>query len=148
MLRFSSGLRAALSTHYGFGAMMNRGVIYLYDNPVAVRPDDTPMTTPLAAITTNGAGFVPGTDPDNAGLLLQFVPPDGLANAGIWWITGLRSGTATWFRWLALAPDPNTHSTYYPRVDGDVGVDLIIGDPIITPATSRPLDRALFLLSN
>lgn len=121
MIRFSTGLRNAITLDYGLGMMMNGGVIRVYGGTMPSTPDDPPGTTELGRITTEGKVFIPGDDTVGAGLLLAFISPGTLINDGDWRLKGLASGTATWFRWCWNQSDPLLSSDYYPRMDGDVG---------------------------
>jgi len=122
MARFSTGLRNALASEYGLGLMMNGGIIRVYGAQQPATPDSPPGTPELGRITTEGRVFLTG-DPNNAGLYLQIISPGGIArdpDMGNWRLTGVASGTATWWRWQWRWADPNTESTFYPRVDGMV----------------------------
>jgi hypothetical protein len=148
MLTMSTGLANAMATDFGLGAMMSGGVIYVYDGTRPPSPDQAPGVgnTLLGKITTAGLVFISDTDPNAAGLLFTWVSPGGLMNDGDWILTGEASGTATWFRWFWHYTDPNATSTYYPRIDGDVGVtegDLILETAVINSSTVRTLDTAI-----
>lgn len=150
MARFSSGLRNALATDYGLGIMMNGGVMRVYGGVMPESPDLAPATPLLGTITTEGRVFIPN-DPNDAGLMLQFIVPGGLMNLGDWRLTGNGSGTATWFRWHWKWADDLGDSTFYPRVDGSVGLltsteDLRLNSVSISPDTNRVIDQFLMVL--
>jgi len=145
----------AVAGNYGVGYMMNGGVIRVYGGTRVASPDNAPGTTEIGRITTGGLDWYPDTDPNNAGLILQLVSPGALVNSGEWRLKGSATGTATWFRWCWAATDPQHESTYYPRIDGDIGIEPGEGDPIpdlvlattaITTATARDIESFLFLL--
>lgn len=147
ILRFSTGLRAALATNYGMGAMMDGGWIAVYDTPLPDTPDAPPGALPLARITDGGRVFIPVDDPYGAGLRLQFASPYGLTqrDGSQWRMVGMRTGTAKWFRWYWRDEDTLGYSTYYPRVDGDLDTlnSLAAGRIVsttITPDTLLPIE--------
>jgi hypothetical protein len=148
MLTMSTGLANALATDYGLASMMGKGVIFVYDGTRPPTPDQAPGVSNnlLGKITTDGKVFYPDTDPNDAGLVFSWISPGGLLNSGTWVLKGEASGTATWFRWFWYYTDPNADSTFYPRIDGDVGVtsgDLILETAVINSSTTRALDIAL-----
>lgn len=141
MIKLSSGLRQALMNEYGLGLMMNGGTIRVYNGEMPTSPDNPPNGSQLARITTEGRTFIPGNDNVDAGLLLYSVFPGVLTDDGRWYLTGTASGTATWWRWCWSDADNQGESTYYPRVDGDVGVALKLNTPVITPALYFRIER-------
>ena len=145
-VRFSTGLRNAVASTYGLGQMMNGGVIYVYGGTIPASPDNAPGSAPLGIITTDGLMFTPGDNSNGAGLSLQTVSPGGLLNYGTWVLKGMNTGTATWFRWCWLDPDSFQESTYYPRVDGDIGSAFILPVTNINPSTSLVIDSFLIVL--
>lgn len=146
MARFSTGLRNAVASQSGLGLLMNRGVIRLYGNDAPSTPDNPPGASAVGVITTSGLTFIPGDDPNSAGLLLRLVSPGGLANDGVWRLKGLSVGTARWWRWYWRWGDPDTLSTYYPRVDGAVGTELKLVSTALTATTDVEVQQFLFLL--
>lgn len=131
MIRFSSGLRQAVMNEYGLGLMMNGGTIRIYDGTMPGSPDEPPNGTQLARITTEGRAFIPGNDTVDAGLLLYNVFPGVLIDDGRWYLSGKATGTAKWWRWCWAGADSQDSSTYYPRIDGDVGAALKLNSIII-----------------
>jgi len=146
MARFSTGLRNALASNYGLGLMMNGGVIRVYGGSRPASPDNAPGTTELAQITTEGKTFVPGNDVVEAGLLLMHASPGMLINVGIWTLKASMPGIATWWRWCWSDPDPLAESTYYPRVDGLVGSELILVDTTLFTGLEVTIEQFLFTL--
>ena len=152
MLRFSTGLRNALAVEYGLGAMMNGGVIRVYGGIQPASPDLAPGTPLLGTITTDGKVFVPFDDPNDAGLMLQFIEPGGLMNLGAWVLKGITSGTASWFRWHWKWEDDLGDSSLYPRVDGDIGLTdsssaLRLSNRSITSATTKLIETFVIQLT-
>lgn len=141
MIRFSSGLRQSMAVQYGLGLMMNGGTIRVYDGTMPDSPDEPANGTQLARITTNGLVFIPGDDEVGAGLILQSVFPGILIDDGNWYLTGMASGTATWWRWYWADADDLAQSDYYPRVDGDVGTAFKMDEPYITPVSYYRIER-------
>ncbi|MDV7395822.1 hypothetical protein RZS08_30810, partial [Arthrospira platensis SPKY1] len=89
--------------------------------------------------------------PNSAGLLLQFVTPGTLMNDGTWKLVGSATGTATWFRWHWAWEDDLGKSTFYPRIDGNVGLRnsgaaLRLNSLDITPTTNRLIEQFLMVL--
>ena len=146
MARMSTGLRNALAVSYGVGSMMNAGIIRVYSGTMPATPDDPPNSTELARITTEGKVWLPGDLSTGAGLMLGFAPPGRLVNVGEWRLKGLSAGTAAWYRWHWMDPDPNTYSETLPRIDGRVGQELVLFDPEINGATDKEIESFSFLL--
>ncbi len=146
MPRFSTGLRNAIAVNYGLGIMMNGGVIRVYGGTRPSSPDLAPGTTELGCITTEGKVFIPGDDTEGAGLLLSHVSPGTLINDGNWRFKGIASGTATWWRWCWAGADALLLDTLVPRVDGLVGTDLLLANPVITPTTNFAIESFTFIL--
>jgi hypothetical protein len=140
MARFSTGLRNALAGNYGLGMMMNGGIIRVYSGTLPSTPDNAPSGVELGQITTEGRAFVFPNDPYEAGLFLQAGSPGILTNLGIWRLKGIRSGTASWWRFYWSGNDPLITSVYYPRIDGVVGDELILYTNSITSLTNISID--------
>lgn len=145
MMRFSTGLRNALASNYGLGAVMNGGIVYVYGNSAPPTPDQPPGAPEIARITTGGLSFVPGTD-KGAGIALKLVSPGALAALGELRLRGLREARALWWRWCWARPDPMTLSTYFPRVDGEIGESLRLLNPNITATTDFRIEEFLIAL--
>ena len=146
IVRLSTGLRNSLATHSGLGALMAEGWMGLYDTALPDSPDEPAEASPIARITQEGKAFIPPDDPLKAGLQVLFSPPGGLTRYGTWVLTGLANGTARWFRWWWKEPDNGLLSTYYPRIDGDVGdlqsdAALRLATTRIAPGHSRALEQ-------
>lgn len=141
MIKLSSGLRQAIMNEYGLGLMMNGGIIYIYNGTMPDSPDNPPNGTLLAYITTEGRVFQAGEDTIDAGLLLYSVFPGVLTDDGRWYLTGLATGTATWWRWCWSDADSHGESTYYPRIDGDVGAALKLNTNEISPSQYFRIER-------
>lgn len=146
MIRFSTGLRNALAGEYGLGIMMNGGVMRVYGETMPASPDIAPGTPILGTITTEGRPFVPVYDTHDAGLLLQIVTPGALTNSGNWSLVGIAFGEATWFRWHWKWEDDLLDGTYYPRIDGDIGLlasnsALRLTSRTVTPSTNRSIEQ-------
>lgn len=143
MARFSTGLRNAMAGYYGLGILMNAGVIRVYNGVIPDTPDAAPGATEIGRITTGGLDFVPGNDTVGAGLIVMLVSPGGLMKSGEWRLKGRTPGTATWWRWCWAGVDPLTESTYYPRVDGEVGSELVLASTTITAMTDVEIETFL-----
>lgn len=133
-VRVSSGLRAAMLSDYGLKAMMNYGVIEVYSGTQPVSASLIPTGTLLAYITNNGDSFVPNTT--TGGLQVDLDAGGGLGHVGEWRMKGVATGEAGWWRWKWNAPDDDSDSAYYPRMDGAVGESLILQVTSITPTTN------------
>ena len=136
MARFSTGLRDALASYYGLGLMMNDGIIRVYQGTRPGSPDDPPGATELAQIT----------EADGSGLLVMAVSPGILTKNGTWRLRASGPGTAQWWRWCWADPDPQTQSTYYPRVDGLVGTELILHSDTMYAGLDTTIEQFLFTL--
>lgn len=132
-IRVSTGLRASLLSDYGLTAMMNYGVIEIYSGTQPDTASLAPTGTLLARITQNGTAFIASTT--TGGLQLELAVTGGLTFTGVWRLKGVATGTAGWWRWKWNAPDDDSDSSYYPRMDGTLGESLILEDPSITPIT-------------
>jgi hypothetical protein len=102
-------------------------------------------------ITTDGKPFTPITDPEEAGLILSFLEPGGLINFGDWRLKGSATGTATWFRWHWKWEDDLGDSSFYPRIDGDIGTTsslsaLRLTSTGITASTDRQIEQFAMVL--
>jgi hypothetical protein len=147
MLKFSTGLGLAIMGVGGFGGTMDGGVIRLFSG---TRPSGANMKLPagniqIATITSEGKFFQPGADGVGAGLRLRLRTNGYLENYGRWDIVPTVSGSPTWFRWNWAGIDPNDASTYFPRIDGDIGVagsgaDLILGRAELFQGTVLSID--------
>ena len=146
MVSLSTGLRDALISQYGFGTMMNFGVIRVFGGTRPASADAAAGSLPLAEITTEGRVFVPETDPNGAGISLQVISPGTVTHEGVLRIKGARTGLATWWRWSWLGADDLGYSLYTPRVDGDAGVELLLRLYSITSATDEEVGRFVFSL--
>ena len=132
-IRFSSGLREAVLTDYGLGAMMNYGTIEVYSGPQPASASLAPTGTLLARITLDGDAFVPGT---TAGALTLALSAEGaLVKDGEWRMKGVAAGTAGWWRWKGNAYDDDSDSLFYPRMDGAEGESLQLVVKEITAST-------------
>lgn len=133
-IRLSSGLRTAILTDFGLGAMMNYGVIEVYTGTQPETAILAPTGLLIGRITTDGDPFLVGTV--NGGLKLAVDPEGGLTFDGVWRLKGLDTGTAGWWRWKWNSPDDDGDSLFYPRMDGAVGDSLRLAATIITPVTN------------
>jgi len=134
-IRLSAGLRTALVTNYGMGAMLQYGHIRVYSG---LQPDSAslaPTGTLLAIISDNGTTPQPSTT--TGGLQLVGSTEVGtLVKAGRWVLNGRAAGTAGWWRFVGNGFDDDTPSNYFPRMDGAVGDSLVLGFNDIAVATS------------
>ena len=145
MLQYSNGLCLAIIGSGGFASTMDGGVIRVFNGTRPVNPN---LRIPagnieIAQVTTEGRVFIPGSDPNNAGLRFRLEADGFLGNLGLWYLVPTVSATAVWFRWNWRDADPNDDSGYFPRIDGDIGqvgstadmvlerTSLIAGQPIV-----------------
>lgn len=136
-IRLSQGLKSALYGDFGITAMMQYGLIEVYSGTQPLTANEAPTGILLGTITNNGDTHVPGTA--TGGLRLDFDVNSRLVASGTWTLTGVASGTAGWWRWKWNAPDDDSLSLYYPRMDGDVGTALVLANTAITGATDEPI---------
>lgn len=146
MARFSTGLRNAIVTNSGLGVLMNGGMIKVYGGSRPESPDNAPGSSVLGEITNEGLTFVPNDPTGTTGLALQFASPGMLINDGVWRLVGKSAGFATWWRWCWAFTDPLTYSTYYPRIDGNIGTELILRNKTISLTTNTRIESFLLLL--
>lgn len=144
MISLSTGLVRSMMTAHGFLSMMERGVIDVFSDERPFGADAATPGIPIARITQDGGAFNPGSSPAY-GLRLQESGELGvLTSQGSWVLSGLSDGTPTWFRWYWALSDPKTASVFYPRIDGTVGQDLVLGTNFIFSGQSIQLD-AVFM---
>lgn len=148
MPRLSTGLRNAIAGNYGLGAMMNGGIIRVYDGTYPESTDEPPNSVEVARITTEGRVFIPETDPNQAGLILIGVSPGGVTNAGGWVLRGIATGTAVWWRWCWRKTDHGETSLSLPRIDGLIGDGLMLGTTAIYPSMTVMIDHFLFVIGD
>jgi hypothetical protein len=134
MIKLSPGLASAMLTNYGFGIMMQYGVIDIYSSTQPNYAHFAPNGTHLARVTKDGLPFVFG-GPEN-GLSFDYSQPSEIRDTGDWVITGLAEGAAGWWRFKWWPGDDDSEDPYYPRMDGEVGETLILAGTAITPSTS------------
>tara|TARA_R110002049_G_scaffold239404_9_gene412595 strand:+ start:1601 stop:2044 length:444 start_codon:yes stop_codon:yes gene_type:complete len=132
-IRFSAGLRTAVLSDYGIGAMMNYGTIEVYSGEQPASASLAPSGTLLARITNDGDTFQPGT---TVGALQLEMSADGsLVKSGVWRMKGVAAGTASWWRWKWNSVDAGGDSFSIPRMDGAEGESLQLAVKEITEAT-------------
>jgi len=139
MIKLSRGLQGNVLGYYGVRAMMNKGVIDIYSTPRPETPEAAPTGALLARITKNGEPFISNQGAN--GLVLTQRIDGSLADTGDWFLTGIRQGAATWWRWKWMNYDSDGDSLYYPRMDGDVGESLILPTRTITVGLKTKIDE-------
>ncbi|MDF1819916.1 MAG: hypothetical protein P1U54_14880, partial [Immundisolibacteraceae bacterium] len=144
-IRLSNGLRTALYGQYGITAMMQYGFIEVYSGTQPTDANAEPTGTLLGRITNNGVPHVTGTS--TGGLTLTQDTNGRLTSLGAWRLTGIASGTAGWWRWKWNAPDDDSLSLYYPRIDGDVGTALVLANTAITAATDEEISSFILVFT-
>lgn len=139
-IRLSSGLRDAVVTNYGLGAMLFGGHIQIYTGEQPASPDMPPPGTLLGTVTQDGKPVATG------GLKLTYGPKVGeLINDGVWVLKGIASGAPGWWRFVGAHPDDGAQSAYFARLDGAVGDSVQDMPALIADTTALPIGG--FLLS-
>lgn len=133
MIRTSTGLASAMMSGYGLRAMMGYGSVKVYTGAQPEIADFAPTGTHLGNITQDGLAFNPGTAA--GGLQFANTFPRSISKSGTWRLKGITSGIPGWFRWVWNGEDLETLSSYFPRIDGAVGSDMILSVSTITAAT-------------
>lgn len=146
MIRTSTGLASAMMSGYGLRAMMGYGAMRVYTGAQPETADFAPTGTLLGHITQDGLAHIPGST--QGGLLLSSTFPRSVLKDGVWQLKGVTSGVPGWFRWVWNGTDNDTFSTFFPRVDGTVGADLILSVSTITAATDLPLDDFRLIMAD
>lgn len=122
-IRMSSALKAEwLGGSSSLREILNFGIIDLYTGQQPASADLAPTGTHIGRVTAAGATFNPGSP--TGGLTMVYVPLIGelMKNPSqTWTITPLESGTVGWWRFKGNAPDSNTESTQFVRLDGEAG---------------------------
>lgn len=140
-IRLSSGLRDAVITNYGLGAMLFGGHIQVYSGPQPDSADMAPSGALLALVTQDGSPAA-----TTGGLKLTYGPKAGeLINDGAWVLEGVASGTPGWWRFVGPHPDDGAHSAYFARLDGAVNDSVQDMPALIADMTVLPVGG--FLLS-
>jgi hypothetical protein len=124
MARISTGLASAILGQYGLTRMMNSGHICLYSG-VPPGGADEKIEHPLIGQVTSFGLPVTGGIPTNGLRITQSIP-GRLSGADDWYVRVINSGTPTWWRWKWYMPDDDKESLYYPRMDGNVGRELVL----------------------
>ena len=122
MIKLSTGLVSNVLGYNGITAMMNRGVIHVYTGEQPASANAAPTGIKLGYISRGGLPFVPNQGTN--GLIITQRLNGSLADDGEWYLTGLVTGAAGWWRFKWVNNDPDTDSSYYPRLDGDVSEAL------------------------
>ena len=139
-IRLSSGLRDAVVTSYGLGAMLLGGHLQIYSGEQPASADMAPSGNLLALVTQGGQPIATG------GLRLTYGPKAGeLINDGAWVLKGVANGTPGWWRFVGAHPDDGAQSTYFARLDGAVGDSVQDMPALIASTTVLPVGG--FLLS-
>lgn len=146
MISLSTGLVRSMMTAYGFQSMMEKGVIDVFAGEPPLGADSATPGTPIARITQDGGSFSPGTDPANGLQLQEAATPGVISSKGAWILVGLGAGVPAWFRWYWALSDPQTTTIFYPRVDGIVGSDLVIGTNYVHAGQTVELDDVYITL--
>lgn len=143
----STGFASALLSGQGFASIFENGVMEVRSGPQPVSADAPPTGQLLGYITRDGGAFTPGS-PANG---LRFVHNGRLMTsdpAQLWYLTGIASGVAGWFRLLGNAPDSGAYSLSEPRIDGAIGsfsaagdIQLRMSSTTITPVTQFPINQ-------
>ena len=140
-IRLSSGLRDAVISNYGLGAMLFRGHIQIYTGEQPASADMPPSGTLLATVTQDGKAA-----PGDGGLQMKLGPTAGdLVHSGAWVLKGVASGVPGWWRMVGPHADAGELSTFFARLDGSVPEGVQDMPPLITAAMVMPV--AGFLLS-
>lgn len=153
MALLSTGLAARLLGNESFEQLMRHGVVELRDGPRPATPDLTATGTLIARITNEGAAWTAGA---SAGGLEwtragRFMVPAAGQN---WMLTGLVTGSPTWFRLRANASETGVSALDVLRVDGVVAAldgppadaDLFLPTALIAAGSSRRVDNFNFTL--
>lgn len=146
MIKLSTGFRDAICASAPIVPLMYGGTILLFDGTIPKTPDNPPAANLLAQVTTDGLPFVAGNVPTPSGLAIAWASPGYVIMKGNWVLKGTGiTGIATWFRWCWRNPDPQTVTSYYPRLDGTVGDVFRMANPMITSTRVSPVEG--FILS-
>lgn len=153
MAILSTGLASRLLGNESFEQLMRHGVIELRDGARPASPDLTATGTLIARVSNNGASWMPGAS--GGGLEWQrsgrfAIPAPGQA----WTLTGLITGSPTWFRIRANPPETGVSALDVLRVDGVIAAldgppadaDLFLPTALIAAGSTRRIDNFTFTL--
>jgi|TARA_B110000908_G_scaffold15787_1_gene17931 hypothetical protein len=144
-VKLSLGLENSLLGEFGLSSMMNYGVIEIYSGDQPEQADFSPTGTLLARITQNGVPFEVGTN--RGGCQLQLMGTGGLGFVPGWRLKGITNGIAGYWRWKWNAPDDDSDTLFFPRIDGLVGESLVLRSNNITPESDILISDFLIVFS-
>lgn len=144
MLYVSTKFKELILGANSFDSIFNNGRILVYSGEQPTSANYPPKGVRLAEISTNGTPWdVNGAG--GGGLLFQQVGAFVVANSP-WRMRVLTAGTAGWFRLYGPAADPNELSYAHPRIDGAIGSELILEDPVLVAGQSVPIQQFTYTL--
>lgn len=137
MLKFSTGLRAAMLATGSLRGALNGGEIRIFSGPEPASVDSAiSVSNTLLAVLKTDAG---------AGLTFEATAPGGTITknlAEVWQGTVIASGTATFYRFV-LAADTNVGSTTAARLQGNVGIagaDMNLSNTALTSGAVQGME--------
>lgn len=143
MIALSSGVRWRWLDSQGLMTIFEYGVIDVYGGTKPTTANDAVVpANRLGRITTNGLIFTPGLRGDGGLYLTQPVIGVLTNPPGVRWIlTVIKSGTATWFRYMGNAYDPGGRDPLgdFPRMDGVIDDGLYLISNTLTLGQSVPI---------
>ena len=155
MALLSTGLAGRLLGNESFEQLMRHGVIELRDGAIPASPDLAATGNLIARITNAGASWAPGASA--GGLEWQRVGRFAVPAPGqSWQLTGVVTGTPTWFRVRANAPETGVGASDVLRIDGVVaaldgspttGADLFLPTAQVAAGSVRRIDNFTFSLT-
>ena len=136
-LKASTGLRNAVLGSNSLRTVMAGGRINIYAGTEPATADDAVGgATLLCVISNNSTGTGINFDTAAVAGILSKAP------AEVWSGINAATGTATWYRHVAVG-DTGASSTTQPRIQGSInaaGGDMVLSNPALTSGATQTLD--------
>lgn len=136
-LKASTGLRNAVLSDNPLRTVMAGGRINIYAGTEPATADDAVGgATLLCVISNNSTGTGINFDTAAVAGILSKAP------AEVWSGINAATGTATWYRHVAVG-DTGASSTTQPRIQGSInaaGGDMVLSNPALTSGATQTLD--------
>ena len=146
-IRLSSGMRDAVVSNFGIGALLSSGYIRVY---TGVQPETADMAATgqrIGFITRESYNYEP-PHANAAGCLQMMLSASvgAICNAYPWELRGRITGVPGWWRFCSTPEDPDDYSTARCRVDGSIEDGFSLFPPSLEAGWRYPLEGFLLTL--